>query len=480
MDSGSDDRELDEEREELFFLVWSMPSWQAAEKLGVSAAALRKRCSKLGIPRPPRGYWTRFNGNEDRPAPPVTAYLDVLRGQLNQKVIRPGLHLSERKKELFEKAAQTVLGQNSELGQFEFKGSMLTQIEPPLASAVLTTAIKRFEEFLPNTPFVSARQVAAGLLDALLPLVAKHVLVFPKSEKYSHRSENDFVVVRVSEELLRHLGNAKRFVDELQLAFSAIPLNSSEYCQSVRYIFSPKSYWIAKADLCVSGTHAWLRIEQQSPAEIYETDQVPIDHLGPLSFLPERQRTTHIDPEVRIYREDWDLLQILLDAEDMHTLASSVVYDLLDSNLQQKLARAMKIWWPSEQFQALQLLQDGLASAEEKIEQWESELEVAKQRVCEKILGARRGDILQVMQQGKPGRIQVERLDVFKYEHNVTFMAHGKLFRKDGMVGKRSETLYLSVPTSVARQLTGYKEPPPSSPQQAPRTYPYWKWSWRR
>lgn len=144
MDSGSDNRELDEEREELFFLVWSMPSWQVAEKLGVSAAALRKRCSKLGIPRPPRGYWTRFNGNADRPAPPVTAYLDVLRGQLNQKVIRPGLHLSERKKELFEKAAQTVLGQNSELGLFEFKGSMLTQIEPPLASAVLTTAIKRF------------------------------------------------------------------------------------------------------------------------------------------------------------------------------------------------------------------------------------------------------------------------------------------------------------------------------------------------
>ncbi len=480
MQSESDDSRLAQDREDLFHLVWSMPSEQVAANLGISGPALTKRCTKLGIPKPPRGYWARFKGNPDRPIPPMTAYMDVVRARLKQKTIHPGLHLSERKKELFEKAAQTVLGQNSELGRFEFKGSMLTQIEPPLASAVLTTAIKRFEEFLPNTPFVSARQVAAGLLDALLPLVAKHVLVFPKSEKYSHRTENEFVVVRVSEELLRHLANAKRLVDELQLAYSAIPLNKSEYCQSVRYIFSPKSYWIAKADLCVSGAHAWLRIEQQSPAEVYETDQVPIDHLGPLSFLPERQRTTHIDPEVRIYREDWNLLQTLLEAEDMHTLSSSVVYDLLDSDLHQKLARAMKIWWPSEQFQALQLLQDGLASAEQKIEQWESELEVAKQRVCEKILGVRRGDILQVMQQGKPGRIQVERLDVFKYEHNVTFMAHGKLFRKDGMIGKRNETLYLSVPRSVARQLTGYKEPPPSSPQQAPRTYPYWKWNWRR
>ena len=33
MDSGSDDRELDEEREELFFLVWSMPSWQCSGQL---------------------------------------------------------------------------------------------------------------------------------------------------------------------------------------------------------------------------------------------------------------------------------------------------------------------------------------------------------------------------------------------------------------------------------------------------------------
>ena len=311
MQSESDDSRLERDREGLFHLVWSMPSEQVAAKLGISGPALTKRCTKLGIPKPPRGYSARFKGNPDHPIPPMTAYIDVVRAQLKQKTIHPGLHLSERKKELFERAAETILNQNPQLGRFEFKGSMLTQIEPSLASSVLTSAVKHFEEFLPKTPFVSARQVAAGLMDALLPLVAKNVLVFPKSEKYSYRSENDFVVVRISEELLRHLANANRLVGELQLAFSAIPLNSSEYCQSVRYTFSPKSYWIAKADLCVSGTHAWLRIEQQSPAEVYETDQVPIDHLGPLSFLPERHRTTHIDPEVRIYREDWNLLRVL-------------------------------------------------------------------------------------------------------------------------------------------------------------------------
>ena len=451
-----------------------------AEKLGISGAELNKRCAKLGIPKPPRGYWARFKGNPNRPIPPMAAYQTILAARLSQRSIEPGLHLSQKKRELFQKAADTVLVQNPELGQFEFSGSKLMHIDPALASAILTTAIKHFEEFLPNTPFVSARQIASGLLDALLPVVAKNLLVFPKSEKPSDRSESEFVVVRISENLLRHLANANRLVNELQLAFSAIPLNSSEYCQSVRYIFAPGSSWIAKADLCVSRTHAWLRIEQQSPADTYETIQVPVDHLGPLSFVPDLPRYTHTDPEVRIYRENWDLLQTLLEAEDMHTLGSSVVYDLLDADLHLKLGRAMKVWWPSDQFQALQVLQNGLASAEQKIEQWESELAVAKERICKKILGIRSGDVLQVMQQGKPGRIQVDRLDVFKYDQKITFTAHGKLFRKDGMVGKRNETLYLSLPTTIAHQLTGFKEPTQPSPQQSPRAYPFWKWRWGR
>ncbi|MEP1584284.1 MAG: hypothetical protein ABJK20_07625 [Halieaceae bacterium] len=456
-----------------------MTTTQLAATLGISGVALTKRCAKLEIPKPPRGYWARFKGNPNRPIPPMAAYQDNLVARLSQKSIQPGIHLSERKQELFKKAAETVLARNRELGHFEFKGSRLMHIDPALASAILTTAIKHFEEFLPNTPFVSARQVAAGLLDALLPLVAKNVLVFPKSETPDYRSENEFVVVRVSEELLRHLANANRLVDEQQLSFSAIPLNSSEYCQSVRYIFAPKSYWIAKADLCVSKTHAWLRIEQKSPTDIYETNQVPIDHLGPLSFVPEQPRYTHTDPELQIHREDWDLLQTLLEAEDMHTLGSSLVYDLLDADLHLKLGRAMKVWWPVEQFNALQVLQDGLVSAEQRIELWETELAAAKQRISEKILGIRPGDILQAMQQGKSRRIQVERLDVFKYDHEITFMAHGKLFRKDGMVGKRRETLYLSLPTTIAHQLTGFKEPPQPSLQPSVNRYPFWKWGWR-
>jgi hypothetical protein len=39
-----------------------------------------------------------------------------------------------------------------------------------------------------------------------------------------------------------------------------------------------------------------------------------------------------------------ELLQSLMEAEDIHEIASSVVYDLQDQDLQAKLIRAMKLW----------------------------------------------------------------------------------------------------------------------------------------
>jgi hypothetical protein len=44
--------------EELKKLVWSMPTTKVAELLGVSDVAVAKRCKKLGINKPPRGYWS--------------------------------------------------------------------------------------------------------------------------------------------------------------------------------------------------------------------------------------------------------------------------------------------------------------------------------------------------------------------------------------------------------------------------------------
>lgn len=60
-------------REELYELVWVRPSEQVAAELGVSGAALAKRCAAWNIPKPPRGYWAkRAAGRKGkRPSLPV-------------------------------------------------------------------------------------------------------------------------------------------------------------------------------------------------------------------------------------------------------------------------------------------------------------------------------------------------------------------------------------------------------------------------
>lgn len=46
-------------REQLYDLVWSKPMSALGPEFGVSDVALKKRCKKLGIPTPPRGYWAK-------------------------------------------------------------------------------------------------------------------------------------------------------------------------------------------------------------------------------------------------------------------------------------------------------------------------------------------------------------------------------------------------------------------------------------
>ena len=45
---------------ELEALVWAMPTTKVAEQLNVSDAAIGKLCRKLGVEKPPRGYWAKI------------------------------------------------------------------------------------------------------------------------------------------------------------------------------------------------------------------------------------------------------------------------------------------------------------------------------------------------------------------------------------------------------------------------------------
>ena len=48
-------------RQDLYELVWSKPMRELAKDFGISDVALAKRCRRLAIPVPGRGYWARVD-----------------------------------------------------------------------------------------------------------------------------------------------------------------------------------------------------------------------------------------------------------------------------------------------------------------------------------------------------------------------------------------------------------------------------------
>jgi hypothetical protein len=58
-------------RQDLYELVWSKPLVELAKDFGLSDVALAKRCRKLAIPVPGRGYWARVAAGQAPRQPPL-------------------------------------------------------------------------------------------------------------------------------------------------------------------------------------------------------------------------------------------------------------------------------------------------------------------------------------------------------------------------------------------------------------------------
>lgn len=60
-------------REDLYELVWTSPATKLAAQMGISDVAFAKRCNKLNIPRPPRGYWAKLAAGRKPAKKPLPA-----------------------------------------------------------------------------------------------------------------------------------------------------------------------------------------------------------------------------------------------------------------------------------------------------------------------------------------------------------------------------------------------------------------------
>lgn len=436
-------------REELFEMVWSAPATKVASQLGISDVALGKLCSKLQVPKPPRGYWARVEAGQRLRKPALPAFREENEQKASSKKL-PGARLSQRKKELFLSAAQeasvSVQGADSEI-----RGERIVSIDPRLAAAVIVVVGNRFRDILApaanHQGERAAHEVSRGLVQLLLPLAAPRVLVFkrPPRSKWD-TDEPKTVLVRVTDQLLQDVTTLRNLVVEYDLSFTARALSGSEYTQQVRYAHTANRPTSSTTELCVSRDSAWIRARDAWNGELFETERLSLATLGSLDLIPPLTRRLPAELKSEFYCAYLPELMSAYEAEQACDIVESRLADLDTENIQEKLLEALKLWWPPEQLQSLQDMRERIKHSEQDLEQWPRQIELRKERLCIEVLGIRNGDIVTGQQHGKTVSVQAERQDFYVYEDKVLFVIHGTLIKKDGLPGKRKETIYVTAP----------------------------------
>lgn len=95
-------------RQQLYDLIWSKPASGLAADFGISDVAVAKRCKKLDVPRPSRGYWAKIEAGHQPRKPPLPPTADELFFKTAQKPVSKSLPLPRNLGQLHELAAKLV------------------------------------------------------------------------------------------------------------------------------------------------------------------------------------------------------------------------------------------------------------------------------------------------------------------------------------------------------------------------------------
>ncbi len=176
-------------REELHDLIWSLPATKLAADFGVSDVAVAKRCRKLNVPRPARGYWAKIEAGHKPKKPPLPASpADAFAEQVLQP-IASSIALPAETEILHPVAVQFLAAIKSSALSHDKQRVHLKEPEFPEADISKAQAPR-----------------AAGVLQTLFTLVESRGIPFRKNQgKYDggyFRKGNDRLHFKIEEELI--------------------------------------------------------------------------------------------------------------------------------------------------------------------------------------------------------------------------------------------------------------------------------------
>jgi len=458
-------------REELFLLVWERPSQEVARELGISDVALGKRCKKLQVPKPPPGYWAKVNAGKLTRKPILKEFsahlVERQKARAKQHQVQRGwVALSPLQAEIFHLAVKELSAAGINLGEVEVTQSGVRALDGDIATQILLLIQKRYVKWLEDrsnssqVAHPSIRSVQA-LVSKLLPMAKEHVLLLKKRpEKHNREDSGPMVIIRMTSEFTQQVANLRRVVAENRLSYVVWDLAAFEHTWIVQYQYQYERYTRARSQLCVSQNALWVicRVKHywdEDSEEILETSEMPLANIAPIELLPRDEVVLPPALELPKLSISRKRIEAFMDIDHAHDILSSAVYRHDYPVPNDHLVLLEKIYLGSETGGPLTAAREVCKKLEDDMERWELAMSAEREAICGEALGLTIGDTLVTESRGKPVRMKIEQMSAYVYDGKLNFHISGKRYRKDGLLGKLDESVYLRTESSFTRGESG-------------------------
>ena len=285
-------------REELFALVWAKPTREIGKELGVSDVAVAKLCTRLQVPKPPRGYWARVQAGKTPRRPPLGAFREEIDRKRREAIrVRAVGNLSPIQHQFYEAALSDLRGHGIDVANAEPRAERIPpDLSADLASQILLLIQNRAKLWVDEGKVTArwrhAENIAAGLVGKVLPLARPQLLVF-KAERTRGRLAQDgpAVLVRLTVDLQERIGVLARIAREQKLRHLVAPLMAADHAWQVRHLYTPASRLFLDSMLCISATEIWVECfrkswREEDPPQRHASGRLSLKAIMPIDYMP--------------------------------------------------------------------------------------------------------------------------------------------------------------------------------------------------
>ena len=435
-------------REELFALVWERPTREVAIELGVSDVAVGKLCEKMQVPKPPRGYWARVEAGQTPRRPALKAFREELEARRRSTIqARSAGHFTELQSKFLNAALDELRNRGVEHQVDTLRLKHISNLDQDVAAQVLLLIQAQAQKWAESGRVAvnwgaSVRASIGKLVERLMPLARPQLLAFETEGK---RAAGPIVFVRWTTELQTRIAALAGIARKQNLSYLVQPLSAADHAWSGNHLYQPESDFILNSYLCISPEAAWIEWYRRSwreedPPERHSTNKFKLRDVMPIDLLDEEEEKV-LSPAIAEARVKPYLsrLQALDESERIHELITNAAYAMDRSVPNDMLAVADRIWFGADR--PFQAAREAFAHIETNLERWEQRLETERSQLAQAVLGVRPGDIVASQRNGALVRISAESISLYSTAKRVTFVISGRRFRKDGTLGKISETI---------------------------------------